>query len=514
MRRLCISVLAVVAIVVAIVAVIVGGSISSPASAKTLRAGASAAPSGYGNPYSGLISLNVLTTATLFDSLTSIGPDGSVQPALAVKWEVVSDNTWRFELRPGVTFSNGEPLNATAVVETLRYLTGPDAAKYVLAREASGIASVYEIDALTVGVTTKYPDAILPKRLSMLTILPPRAWAELGPDGFAETPIGTGSYVLEDWGKGEGKAILRANRASWRAPVEIDHIEMRYPLRDPGTRLAALRSGDVDITLNISFDDIPDVRAEGYSVLVQQVPQIRALALPNIKEESPLNDVRVRQALNYAVDKQTIADVFYQGVVSPVGQGAIPGTVGYNPDIKPYPYDPARARLLLAEAGYAEGLSLNAEVEIGQAQVIYQKAAQDLAKVGVTLNVRTVVAAEWIRKYFSGDLGRADILSLVWDSGAYRDTIRSIETYSCAKPNPLFCEPSLMPAIRATGAMFDVQERDQALQAIMADMHELAPALFLINHAKTAVAVPKVQNIILTERGLAFEKMRIEDARP
>lgn len=505
MIRLFTSVLAVVTIL--------AGSVSIPA-AKTIRAGASAAPSGYGNPYMGLISLNVLTTATLFDSLTAIGPDGSVQPSLALTWSAISDNEWHFTLRPGVTFSNGEPLNADAVVSTLRYLIGPDAAKYVLAREASGISSVVEIDELTVGITTKTPDAILPKRLSMLTILPPQAWAELGADGFADTPIGTGSYVLEDWGKSEGKAILVANPASWRAPVEIDRIEMRYPLRDPGTRLAALRSGDVDITLNLSFDDIPDVRAEGYAVLVQQVPQIRALALPNIKPESPLNDVRVRQALNYAVDKQTIADVFYQGVVSPVGQGAIPGTVGYNPNIKPYPFDPDRARALLIEAGYAEGLTLNAEVEIGQAQVIYQKAAQDLAKVGVTLNVRTVIAAEWIRKYFSGDLGRADILSLVWDSGAYRDTIRSIETYSCAKPNPLFCEPSLMPAIQATGAMFDLEERDRALQAIMADMHDLAPALFLINHAKTAVADPKVQNIILTERGLAFEKMRIRGESP
>lgn len=506
MIRLSTSVLAVIAILFA--------SMGSSASAKTIRAGASAAPSGYGNPYMGLISLNVLTTATLFDSLTVIGPDGSIQPALAVTWQAVSDNEWRFGLRPGVTFSNGEPLDAHAVVETLRYLTGPDAAKYVLAQEASGIASVYEIDALTVGVTTKVPDAILPKRLSMLTILPPRAWAELGPDGFADTPIGTGSYVLADWGKSEGKAILNANPTSWRAPVEIDRIEMRYPLRDPGTRLAALRSDDVDITLNLSFDDIPDVRAEGYSVLVQQVPQIRALALPNINPDSPLSDVRVRRALNYAVNKQIIADVFYQGVVSPVGQGAIPGTVGYNPDIKPYPYDPDRARALLAEAGYADGLTLNAEVEIGQAQVIYQRAAQDLAQVGVTLNVRTVVAAEWLRKYFTGDLGQADILSLVWDSGAYRDTIRSIETYSCAKPNPLFCEPSLMPALEATGAMFDLAERDRALQAIMADMHDLAPALFLINHAKTAVADPKVQNIILSERGLAFEKMRIREEAP
>lgn len=482
--------------------------------ATTIKVGASAAPAGYGNPYMGLISRNVLTTATLFDSLTLIGGDGSVQPSLALTWTPVSDTEWHFGLRPGVTFSNGEPLDAIAVVETFRFLIGPDAARYILAQEASGIASIEAIDSLTVSIVTTAPDAILPKRLSLLTILPPNAWAELGPDGFAETPIGTGAYMLEDWGKGSGRATLVANPKSWRAPEQIDRIEMRYPLRDPGTRLAALRSGDVDITLNLAFDDIPDVRAEGFTVLLHPVPQIRALVLPNTDPDSPLADVRVRQALNYGVDKQAIADVLYQGVVSPVGQGSIPGTVGYNPDIKPYPYDPDRARALLAEAGYAEGLTLNAEVEFGQAQNMYLKAAQDLAKIGVTLNVRAVVAAEWLRKYFSADLGGADVISLVWDSGAYRDTVRSIETYSCAKANPLFCDETLMPEIRATGVIFDLEKRDRALQNVMAKMHDLAPALFLVNHANSTVAHPYVENIILTERGLVFEKMRLRDWSP
>jgi peptide/nickel transport system substrate-binding protein len=483
----------------------------SPVSAETLRVGVPAKTSPMGNPYMSLVSSVTQIPSTIFDALTRINSNGQVIPELALSWEATSDTTWVFRLRPDVTFSNGEPFNADAAAQVIQWLIGPNGKTAMMASELKAVSGVRVIDDLTLEVVTRAPDAILPKRLSLIMMVPPKAWNDLGPQKFALSPIGTGSYTIENWGEDNGRSQLYANITSWRAPVHFDHLDMIYPLRDSIVRRQALESDEIDITVQVAFDDIQFLRAAGFQVIIQEVPQIRALALPNLgDEESPLRDIRVRQALNYAVDKEAIASAFYYGEVAPVGQGAVAGTAGYNPDIKPYPYDPDRARALLKEAGYADGFQLDAEVEIGQAQVIYEKAAQDLARVGVTLDVRAVVASLWLQKYFSSDWGDTEVLSVVWNAGAYRDTIRALEQYSCLKPNPYFCEPSMVPAIEATGSMFDPVARDRALQDIMADMHDLAPSIFLISHANTVVAKQEIKNIIITDRGLNYDKMTVE----
>lgn len=481
------------------------------AQAETLRVGAPARTSTLGNPYNSLISSVTQTPSTIFDALTRVDIDGEVIPELALSWEATSDTTWVFRLRPGVTFSNGEAFDAQAAAYVIDWLIGPFGQSAMLASEMKAVAGVQLIDDLTIEVTTRVPDAILPKRLSLIMMVAPQVWETLGPQEFALRPVGTGSYILEDWGEDAGRSLLRSHSSSWRAPVHFDRLEVVYPLRDSVVRRQALESGEIDITVQVSFDDLKDLEAQGFTTQILQVPQIRALGLSNLgKNDSPLRDVRVRQALNYAVDKKAIAEIFYYNEVETVGQGAIPGTVGYNPEIRPYPYDPDRARALLEEAGFSEGFELDAEVEIGQAQVIYEKAAQDLARVGVTMNVRAVVASMWLQKYFSSEWGDTEILSVVWNAGAYRDTIRALEQYSCLKPRPFFCEPSLVPAIEATGAMFDPIKRGRALQDIMAEMHDLAPSIFLISHANTAVARPGITGITMSDRGLGYEKMKEE----
>ncbi len=483
----------------------------SGAEADTLRIGAPARTSTLGNPYNSLISAVTQTPSTIFDALTRIAIDGSIVPELALSWEATSDTTWVFRLRPGITFSNGERFDAEAAASVLNWLIGPEGQSAMLSSELKAVAGVRVVDDLTLELITSVPDAILPKRLSLIMMVAPRAWETLSPLEFAQRPVGTGSYIMEDWGEAIGRSLLRANTSSWRAPVHFGRLEVVYPLRDSVVRRQALESGEIDITVQVAFDDLKDLEAQGFTTQVLQVPQIRALGLSNLGEKgSPLNDIRVRQALNYAVDKEAIARTFYFNEVNPVGQGAIPGTTGYNPDIKPYPYDPDRARALLEEAGFGDGFVLDAEVEIGQAQVIYEKASQDLARVGVTMNVRAVVASIWLQKYFSSDWGESEVLSVVWNAGAYRDTIRALEQYSCLKTQPFFCEPSLVPAIEATGAMFDPLQRERALQDVMAEMHDLAPSIFLISHANTAVARPGITNITMSDRGLGYEKMREE----
>ncbi|MEQ9112053.1 MAG: ABC transporter substrate-binding protein [Rhodospirillaceae bacterium] len=488
---------------------------SDSVTATTLRVGASDRPPGLGNPYESIATGSSHSRAAILDALLRQDGSGQFEPALALRWTSTSDLTWEFKLRPNTFFSNGEPVDAAAVKATLDFLTGPDSARYLIAQETRAIARTDVIDAETIVITTSYPDAILPKRLSLAMIVPPKAFAEMGLSAFAQAPIGSGSYVLEDWGTQSGLTILTANPTSWRAPEQIDRVEIRAPLREAVVRLQALRSGQVDITLNINVDEQALIAAEGFINTVKPIGIIQSIGLPNMgNPDSPLQDVRVRRALNYAVNKEVITDIIMGGTTQPVGQGAIPESFGYNPDLKPYPYDPDRARALLKDAGYAAGFTLNTEVLRGGSptdDTVYIQVAQDLARVGVTMNVRPLIGQEWIRKYFSGDWGSADALSVTWNADAYADTIRGIETFSCAKPGVFFCEPSLTPLIEQSNRAFETPERERLLKNIMAQMHDLAPSIFLYNQSLIISRHPRVENVVMGGGGFVFEQMRVRE---
>lgn len=493
-------------------------ALSPSALSATLKVGASDRPPGLGNPFESIATMASHSRAAILDPLLVQGPDGTFEPALALSWVSTSDLTWEFKLRPGATFSNGEPANAAAVKATLDFLTGPDSARYLMAQETRAIARTDVVDEQTLVVTTQYPDAVLPKRLSLIMIVPPAYFADVGLATFAQRPIGSGSYILEDWGLQTGRTVLEANLSSWRRPEQIDRVEILAPLRDAIVRLQALRSGQVDITLNISVDERAAIESEGFINSVKPIGTVQSLALPNIgNPDSPLQDTRVRQALNYAVNKDVIADIIMGGTVSPVGQGAIPRSFGYNPDINPYPYDPERALTLLTEAGYGNGFSLETEALRGSSptdDIVYVQVAQDLARVGVTMNVRSLIGQEWIRKYFSGEWGSADVLSVTWNAGAYADTIRAIETFSCDKPGAFFCAPELTPLIEQSNGTFDAVQRERLLQRIMARYHELAPSIFLYNQSLIISRHPRVENVVMGGGGFRFEQMRLNKDNP
>jgi dipeptide transport system substrate-binding protein len=224
--------------------------------------------------------------------------------------------------------------------------------------------------------------------------------------------------------------------------------------------------------------------------------------------------VRVRQALNFAVDTSAIADILLRGTAQAVGQGAIEGVTGHNPNIKSYPHDPARAKALLAEAGHAKGLKLVARIQTGavpESASIYQKVAADLAAVGVTLELRPILPQEWVRMYTSGDWGGADIISTTWNSASYGDTIRAIETFSCRKPGAFFCERALEPLIDASNTELDAVKREAILQDMMARYHDLAPSIFLVNLTSVYAHGKRVKEIVLGRTGLAFEQMELRE---
>lgn len=497
---------------VSIFALFVSLAYAHVASAETLRIASSGLPPGLGNPYGSIAQSASHTRTTILDGLTRISPDGKLQPALALSWQALNDRTWRFVLRPNVVFSNGEPFNAAAVKAVIDWLKSSPARSQLIAAEVRGFAEVRVVDDLAVDIVTVTTDAVVPKRMAMIMMVPPKAWATLGIEGFTQTPIGTGPYVLKDWGLSTGRTVIEANPASWRKAKQITRVEL-YPLKEPIGRVQALTSGQVDLTQGFGPDDVSALKEQGYTVYTEQEPQVMALALRNIGNEGkPLHDQRVRQALNYAVDKAAIADVILRGTAQAVGQGGIPGVTGYNPDIKPYPRDIAKAKALLKEAGYDRGFTLVARVQVAgptEAASIYQKVAADLADIGVKLELRPVLSQDWVRMYSTGDWGGADIISSTWNSASYHDMIRAFETYSCRKPGAFFCAPDIEPMIDASNVTLDATEREAILRRIAARYHDLAPSIFLVNLTSVYAYTDRLKGVVLGSTGLWFEQMEL-----
>jgi peptide/nickel transport system substrate-binding protein len=322
----------------------------------------------------------------IFDALVDItGTDLlALKPMLAERWENPSPNTWRFHIRRGVKFHNGDPLTAEDVKFTLDLALankGSTQNSYLGPTE-----SVRVIDPYTVELVTKTSFPPLLSNLSRVHIVP-RAYDKIGPDAFgSKQPIGTGPYKFVEWQRGQ-RIVLEAHSDHWRGAPRPKRLMFRF-IPDPSTRAAELKAGGVDVITGPPVAQLKEL-ATGDTTIVT-IPAVRVIAYPMNTLQKPLDDVRVRRALNLAVDRDTIVKTLLQGYGKPTGQPFIPGWLGYDPEIKPFPYDPARAKKLLADAGYANGFDLTWNISTGvflADKEIAEAASAMLGQVGVRVRL-------------------------------------------------------------------------------------------------------------------------------
>jgi len=483
-------------------------AVAFAAAGGSLRYGITVVPPTYGNPYGGNGTPGTLIWYALFDALTRLDEEGRLAPALAVRWQAITPTEWHFELRPGVRFSNGRVADAEAVAATFDWLRSEDGRRTVIGNEMRNVTSVEVRDTLTLAFQTARPDAALPARLAAVLIVEPLSWAQLGPAGFAKQPIGTGPFALVDWGERDKRTVLRANPDSWRAPV-LDSLEFRV-MPDNAVRLQALVAGEIDLS-DAAVDDLPYLQARGLRSAHAPAMQVMSIALITETEQpSPLNDPRVRRALNHAVDKQVIADKLLGGLGRPAGQPASHVTIGHDPGLLPYRHDPRLARLLLAEAGYPDGFERDVDVVVTRAGgdgAIYQVVQQDLNDVGVRTTLRARTFGDWLRNYLSG-AWKADAFGLSWNSAPYNDVTRPMEYFSCRKRNPFFCDPGLAERLEAVNEEFDPLRRAALLRDLSGAYHDAAPAIFLVETVDVFAMDPDVAGFRIANRVPVYEELR------
>ncbi|KFL29822.1 hypothetical protein JP75_18665 [Devosia riboflavina] len=318
----------------------------------------------------------------------SATPDGKVEttPGIAESWSQINPTTWEFKLRAGLAFSNGEPLDAAAVKASADYLLNPENAKGLLGA-LSMIAGVTVVDAATVRFETKTPDGIFPRRLAALAVVPPVAFMA-DPQKFMAAPIGSGPWMVEKWVPNESLTLV-PNPDTVGAEPKSDRLEFRA-IPEASGRIAALQSGGVDIAQGIPSDQVASL-INDFNIVDKVEPGSWQMTI--YQEAGPLNDKRVRQALNYAVDKELLLEAVMGGYGA-VSQGQVvpEGVTGYCPDVKAYPYDPEKAKALLAEAGYAPGeLTFDFQSPSGfvtNDRALAEATAAMLSEVGVNTNIK------------------------------------------------------------------------------------------------------------------------------
>src|SRR5205809_2093635 len=326
----------------------------------------------------------------VYDGLTARDVQGNLVPALAESWRRLNATTWQFTLRKGVKFHNGDDFNADSVKFTLDRATNPET-KATVSSEVSTIAGTEIVDAYTVNVTTKTSDFLLPVRLGELfgLMLSPKHTNAAGKESIAIKPNGTGPFKLVSWAKNE-RLVLEANENYWRGAPKVKTIVVR-PILEDAARIAALQAGEVDLIAPVPHVRIAELQRNDKLV-------IKTIAAPRIfhvtidVRKPPFDNVKVRQALNYAVDVNAILKTLYFGHGTRLATVVDMGALGYDRNVQPYAFDPARAKALLAEAGFPNGFetefdsftgsiadhSKPAEAIVGYLQKIGVKAKQNV----------------------------------------------------------------------------------------------------------------------------------------
>ena len=374
----------------------------------------------------------------MFESLIEWGPDGSLMPVLAESWERIDDTTIEFKLRPGVTFHNGEAVNADAVKFSFDRVLVPEIVSPATAyfKRAGIQASV--VDPATVRVTTSGPYAATLPTMVQAYIVPPQYLQQVGKDTFAQKPVGTGPYTFVEWVKDQ-RVVLERYGAYWGNAPQIKTTTFR-PIPEPASRLAALEVGEVDFISNVPLDSFTQVEQGQSTKLVIREGSQLYLGLQTLRP--PFDDKRVRQAVNYAVDVESIISGLMQGRVTRLPGAIFPGTLGFDPNLKPYAYDPARARQLLSDAGQPNGFDteLFYAPNLGGTSKLKELAevvAEQLKAVKINVKLTSLEIAAFNQRIASGDY---PMYFYVWTSPAaaaqYLELLFSSKTRGWYYKNP------------------------------------------------------------------------------
>jgi peptide/nickel transport system substrate-binding protein len=401
---------------------------ATPASAQSLRIATAFDPQTM-DPQALALLYHSRVAFQLYESLVTRDENFALEPGLALSWQMTGPTSWRFKLRPGVVFHDGSAFTADdAVFSIERALAAPSQRAFQL----KGLVAVKKIDALTIELQLETPDAVLPEKMQFIAMMS-RAWSEKHGvtkaqdfNGKQETfavrnANGTGPFKLKRF-EPDVRTVLERH-AGWWGWAEQRQGKARHgnlaevtftTIKADATRLAALASGEVDMVLDPPFQDIERLKRDPRIALLQiadigqqyfTFDQARdELEGSDVKGRNPFKDLRVRRAVYHAINIDLIVQKVLRGQALPTGAFLSPRVDGSPAELdRRLPHDPAKAKALLAEAGYPNGFSVTLDcVNVAWREGVCQAAAAMLTQVGIRTTLRSSPTNQFFPKLSQG----------------------------------------------------------------------------------------------------------------
>jgi len=471
---------------VAAAALCVGLVLSAAAPAQELRIAVGAEPTSI-DPLFHNLNPNLAIARHIFDQLASQDEKQRLQPALALSWKPLDDTTWEFKLRPGVKFHDGTPLTAEDIVFSIDRADKVPNSPSALSIYTKAVKDIIVVDPLTIRFKTAEPYPLLVEDLSNIAIQSKKAASGKTTDDFNKgvATIGTGPFKFVEWVPGN-RIVLARNDDYWGKKPTWKTVTIR-PITSAASRLAALLAGDVDFIEDVPTTDIKGLKDNPKVTLAQAVSNrviylhldtdrdvtpFAADKAGNPLPKNPLKDLRVRQAISKAINRQAIVDRVMEGAAIPAGQLLPDGFFGVSPNLKIERYDPEGAKKLLAEAGYSQGFRITLHGPNNRYindSKICEAVAQMLSRVGIDTKVDTMPQNVFFSRASKPEFS---LILAGWGSGTGEASspLKSLlATYSKEKGmgpsnRGRYSNPKLDAVLAQALATIDSEKREKLLQ--------------------------------------------------
>lgn len=457
---------------------------------------------------SNLTSTGVVVRSNVTEPLIERNPQtGELEPKLATEWEATSDKEWTLKLREGVTFQDGTPFNAEAAAFTIDRAVnsklGCNVEGYVF---GDADLLVKAVDATTLTVTTPEPDPILPLRLSFLEVVP----TSTSTTEKVREPVGTGPYKIEKWDAGQ-KISLTSWDGYWGDKPAYAKAEYQWR-SESSVRAAMITSGEADIAMGLSPDDnIGDLGID--------YPNNETVALRLDANEAPLNDIRIRQAINFAIDKEGIVNSLYQGKHQVAAQLVPEGIVGHNAELTGWAFDLDKAKDLVSQAK-SDGVDTSAQISliVRSAQFpkiteLAQVLQEQLSQAGLNVKLKMLETSQHLTyqvRPFADDEGAVAMMTQHGNQAG--DAAFTVDQYMLSTgAQSYFGTPEFDAMIKnADAASGDQRKKD--FEEIFAYQNDKVVQFAHISH-QTGI-IGKAKSVSYTPNSSSGDELRVSEMTP